>query len=149
VLSDPSTGTQRHGFRTGTARKQDPGFREQIRSLLDSTDRRRKVLGGPVAVVLDEVQVILSVDEEGADWFLRDLMQPTPKVNFLCAHGSGLPIRPSSFHRVVEALRSPRILTDGAGKEEIDDPFFRAWILRNALPDSVPRDLLMEGGRTA
>lgn len=279
VLSDPTTGTQSYRFRPGAARKQDPGVREQIRILLDSIDRRRKVLDEPVAVVLDEIQAILSVDEEGADWFLRDLMQSNPEVSFLCAgsqpsileamandrdaaffrffaigprfdpidkkhlggwiahrlteagvacdrvhgmgiaeignrtqdiiqyadevfsrgqgsgrvdegvledalesllrkeherylrawegltsnqriglraiasgvknlyaHGSGLPIPPSSLHRVVEALHSRRILTDGAEKEEIDDPFFRAWILRYAMPDSVPRDLLREEG---
>jgi len=27
------------------------------------------------------------------------------------------------------------------GDEEIDDPFFRGWILRYAMPDSVPGDL--------
>jgi hypothetical protein len=47
---------------------------------------------------------------------------------------------PSSLHRVVEALHSRKIPTDGARPEEIDDPFFREWILRYAMPDSVPSE---------
>ncbi len=62
-------------------------------------------------------------------------------VENLFAYDSGLPIGPSSLHRVVEALHSRRILTDGARQEEIDDPYFREWILRYAMPDSVPGDL--------
>lgn len=42
----------------------------------------------------------------------------------------------------MEALHSRGILTDGASKKEIDDPFFREWILRYALPESVPEGLL-------
>ena len=274
VLTDPSTGAQTYRFRPGAVRKQDPGVREQIRILLESVDRRRKAMGTPLAVVLDEVQAILSVDEKGADWFLRDLMQSVPDVSFLCAgsqpsilermandrdaaffrfftpgprfdpidkdhlgawiahrlteagvvcrepegmaiarigdrtqdiilyadevfsrgqgpgrvddgvlekalqslirkgherylrtwehltsnqrvglraiasgvrnlyaHDSGLSVPPSSLHRVVEALYSRRILTDGARGEEIDDPFFREWVLRYAMPDSVPGEL--------
>jgi len=68
-------------------------------------------------------------------------------VKNLYAHGSGLPIPPSSLHRVVEALHSRRILTDGVGDEEVDDPFFREWILRYAMPDSVPHELLQEDQR--
>jgi len=275
ILTDPSTGSQVYRFRPGTVRKQEPGVREQIRILLESIDRRRKAIDKPVAVVLDEIQAILAVNEEGADWFLRDLMQSVPDVSFLCAgsqpsileamandrdaaffrffatgprfdpidkdhlgswiahrltdagvvckhphamaiarigdrtqdivqyadevfsrgqgsgqvddgvleealqsllrkeherylrswenltsnqriglraiasgvkslyaHDSGLPVPPSSLHRVVEALHSRRILTDGARDEEIDDPFFREWILRYAMPDSVPGDLV-------
>jgi hypothetical protein len=275
VLADPSTGFQTYRFRTGASRKQEPGVREQIRILLESIDGRRRSMDKPVAIVLDEVQAILSLNEEGADWFLRDLMQSVPDISFICAgsqptileamandreaaffrffapgprfdpidkehlgswlshrmteagvvcrppqamtiaqigertqdivqyadevfsrgqgsgevdeaildealqsllrkeherylrtwesltsnqrvglralasgvenlyaHDSGIPIAPSSLHRVVEALHSRRILTDGARREEIDDPFFREWILRYAMPDSVPENLL-------
>ncbi len=274
VLLDPSTGAQSYRFRPATVRKHDPGVREQIRILLESIDRRRKALDRPVAVVLDEIQAVLSVDEEGADWFLRDLMQSVPDISFLCAgsqpsileamandgeaaffrffaagprfdpidkdhlaawiahrlteagvacklphamaiagiadrtqdviqyadevfsrgqgagrvdqalleealqsllrkeherylrtwegltsnqriglraiasgarnlyaHDSGVPLPSSSLHRVVEALHARKILTDGAPAPEIDDPFFREWILRNAMPDSVPGGL--------
>ena len=275
VLADPAMGTQTYRFRPGAARKQDPGIREQIRILLESIDRRRKALGKPVAVVLDEIQAILTLKEEGADWFLRDLMQAVPDMSFLCAgsqpslleamasenetaffrffaigprfdpmekqhlatwiahrlssagvecrlaqamavarigdrtqdimlyadtvfswgqesgrvddqvleealdsllrkgherylrlwegltsnqriglraiasgvknlyaHDSGVPIPPSSLHRVAEALHSRGILTDGAPDAEIDDPFFREWILRYAMPDSIPDGVL-------
>ena len=275
ILTDPSTGSQTYRFRPGTTRKQEVGVREQIRILLESIDRRREAIDKPVAVVLDEIQAILSVNEEGSDWFLRDLMQSVPDISFLCAgsqpsildamanqkdaaffrffvigprfdpidkehlgrwighrltdagvecqlhqamaiarigdrtqdiiqyadvvfslgqgsgrvddrvleealqsllrkeherflriwedltsnqriglraiasgvknlyaHDSGAPIPPSSLHRVVEALHSRRILTDGARDDEVDDPFFREWILRYAMPDSVPGDLL-------
>jgi hypothetical protein len=274
VLADPSTGAQSYRFRPGIARRREPGVREQIRILLESIDRRRSAIKRPVAVVLDEIQAVLSLNEEGADWYLRDLMQSAPEVSFLCAgsqptileamvnekeaaffrffttgprfdpidkdhmgnwiahrmteagvtcdrtqaeaiaaigdrtqdiiqfadevfsrgqgsgrvddgvlkealrsilrkeherylriwegltsnqrvglravaagirnlfaHDSGLPIPPSSLHRVLEALHSRRILTDGAPREEVDDPFFREWILRYAMPDSVPLEL--------
>ncbi len=271
VLLDPSTGAQSYRFRPGAARKQEPGVREQIRILLESIEVRRRSLGKPVAIVLDEIQAILSINEEGADWFLRDLMQSVPEISFVCAgsqpsileamanqkeaaffkfflpgprfdpidkdhlatwiahrmrdagvmcqphhataiaefgdrtqdivqyadevysygqgtgqvhdgvledalrsllrkeherylriwesltsnqrlglraiasgtenlyaHDSGLPIPPSSLHRVVEALHRRRILTDSAPKEEIDDPFLREWVLRYAMPESTP-----------
>ncbi len=275
VLADPGTGAQSYRFRPGLARSREPGVREQIRILIESIDRRRRAVDKPVAVVLDEIQAVLSLNEEGADWYLRDLMQSAPDVSFLCAgsqptileamvnekdaaffrfftpgprfgpidkdhmgnwiahrmteagvtcdvpqgqaiaaigdrtqdiiqfadevfsrgqrqgrvdegvfeealqsilrkeherylrtwerltsnqriglravaagvrnlfaHDAGLPIPPSSLHRVLEALHSRRILTDGAPREEIDDPFFREWILRYAMPDSVPLDLM-------
>jgi hypothetical protein len=63
-------------------------------------------------------------------------------VENLYALNSGLSIAPSSLHRVVEALHSRRILSDGAPKDEIDDPYFREWILRYAMPDSVPGGVL-------
>lgn len=274
VLVDPAAGTHAYRFRPGVARKQEPGVREQIRILLESIDRRRTALGLPVAVVLDEIQAVLTLKEPGADWFLRDLMQSSPDVSFLCAgsqpsileamasegdaaffrfftpgprfdpigkehlaswiahrlthakvqcglaeamaiarvgdrtqdivqyadavfsrgrgsgrvddqilrealdslirrehdrylrvwegltpnqriglraiaagvenlyaHDSELPVPPSSLHRVVQALHSRGILTDGAPDEEIDDPFFREWILRHAMPESAPEGL--------
>lgn len=276
VLTDPAAGSHTYRFRPGLDRKHEPGVREQIRILLESIERQRSSIDKPVAIVLDEIQAILSINEDGADWFLRDLMQSVPNISFVCAgsqpsileamannteaaffkffapgprfdpidkdhlatwishrmtdagvvcrqphamaiarigdrtqdivqyadevfsqgqgpcqvddqvleeairsllrreherylriwesltsnqrvglraiamgivslyaHDSGLPIAPSSLHRVVEALRSRRILTDGTREEEIDDPFFREWILRYAMPDSVPGDILL------
>ena len=271
VMMDPTTGSQAYRFRPGTARKSEPGIREQIRILLDSVERRRKFVGKPVAIVLDEIQAILSIGEERADWFLRDLMQSVPEISFVCAgsqpsileamandkeaaffrffapgprfdpidkahlgtwisnrmrdagvvceqphsmaiarfgertqdivqyadevfsqgrgagkvddgvleealrsllqkehqrylriwesltsnqrlglraiasgvvnlyaHDSEVPIPPSSLHRVVDALHRRRILSDGVANEEIDDPFFREWVLRYAMPESTP-----------
>jgi len=275
VLVDPALGTQTYRFRPGAARRQEPGVREQIRILLESIDRRRKALGKPVTVVFDEIQAILTLKEEAADWFLRDLMQSAPDISFLCAgsqasileamagekdaaffrfftvgprfdpmeknhlatwiaqrltdagvrcsrsqamaivrigdrtqdiiqyadavfshgqgsgraddhvlaealdsllrkeqerylrawegltpnqrialraiasgvrnlhaHDSGLPLAASSLHRAVEALHSRGILEDGGPHVRIDDPFFREWILRYAMPDSVPDGVL-------
>jgi hypothetical protein len=56
----------------------------------------------------------------------------------LYAHGGGLPIAGSSVHRAVEGLRKKGVLQDATGPEVMDDPFFREWILRFALAESVP-----------
>ncbi|NIQ53361.1 MAG: hypothetical protein GWN71_07975 [Gammaproteobacteria bacterium] len=59
-------------------------------------------------------------------------------VTGLYAHDRGLPIAGSSVHRAVEGLRKKDVLLDAPGPETIDDPFFREWILRFAMADSVP-----------
>jgi len=59
-------------------------------------------------------------------------------VRRLFANDTKPPIAASSLHRVIGALHTRGILTDGARDEEIDDPFFREWILRFAMPDSQP-----------
>lgn len=63
----------------------------------------------------------------------------------LYAHGTGLPIAGSSVHRAVEGLRKKGVLQDASGPEVIDDPFFREWILRFALADSVPAEFVEDG----
>jgi AAA+ ATPase superfamily predicted ATPase len=108
VIADPSTGAHTYRFRPGTTRKAEPGVREQIRILLESIDRRRKALGKPVVAVLDEVQAILSVNETGADWFLRDLMQSVPDISFLCA-GS----QPTILEAIWTPFRPHRQRTSG------------------------------------
>lgn len=275
VVSDPATGALAYRFRTGTARRQDPGVREQVRLLLRAIDQRRGEIAKPIAIVLDEIQAVLSISEERPDWFLRDLMQSAPDISFLCAgsqpsileamanekdaaffrffalgpvfgpmdkdhlanwiahrmteagvacgvksamaiarigdrtqdiiqyadavfsesratgrvdeatldnalrsllrkehdrylrvwealssnqriglraiasgiedlfaHDNQIGLAPSSLHRVVGALRNRRILADGPPEPEIDDPLFREWILRYAMPGSVMEDVL-------
>lgn len=274
VVLDPMTGRQSYRFRAVRRPERDLGVREQIRVLVESIDRRVAETGRRVAVVLDEVQAITLLGEERADWFLRDLMQSSPELSFICAgsqpsilrgmtedrqaafyrfftpgpvfgamekehlgrwiasrltgagvrcpdavglriaeigdrtqdiilyadevyaaghprgeaddevldraleallrkesdryqriwddltpnqrivaralalgetnlyaHGTGLPIAGSSVHRAVEGLRKKGVLQDASGPEALDDPFFREWILRFALADSVPVEL--------
>lgn len=277
VVLDPSTGRQSYRFRVARRRDSEFGVREQIRVLVESIDRRTADSGKPLAIVIDEIQAIVSLDEERADWFLRDLMQAAEHVSFVCAgsrpsilramteergaaffryfspgpafgpmdadhlgrwiasrlagagvrcsdddgrriaaisdrtqdvivyadevyaagrasgrvdegvleaaldalirkeadryqrewddltsnqrvvaralaagmtglyaHDSGLPMAGSSVHRAVEALRKKELLRDASGAERLDDPFFREWILRFAMADSVPEGVTGE-----
>jgi hypothetical protein len=63
----------------------------------------------------------------------------------LYAHDAALPLAGSSVHRAVEGLRKKGVLQDTPGPEMIDDPFFREWLLRFALADSVPEEFV-DGG---
>jgi uncharacterized protein len=274
VSLDPSTGTHSYRFRVAARPDRQVGLREQIRVLMESIDRRTADTGAAVVVVIDEIQAISELDEEKADWFLRDLIQLAGHVGFICAgsqpsilsamtesgqaafyrffspgpafepidkghlsrwiasrltgagvrcsddvgrmiagigdrtqdimqladavyavaegssradeaaldaaidlilrresdrylrlwngltpnqrlvaralasgvtglyaHGAALPIAGSSVHRAVEGLRKREMLLDAPGPERLDDPFFREWILRFAMADSVPDTL--------
>ena len=275
VALDPATGTHSYRIRVASRPDRRVGVREQIRVLVESIDHRAAETDASVVVVVDEIQAISTLDEEKADWFLRDLFQIAGNLGFICAgsqpsvlramtedrhaaffrffspgpafdpidkdhlarwiasrlagagvrcsdemgrrvagigdrtqdimqfadavyaagettgrvddavldaalgsilrkesdrylrlwneltsnqrvvvralasgvsslyaHGAGVPLAGSSVHRAVEALRRRDVLLDAPGPEALDDPFFREWVLRFAMADSVPEGLV-------
>ncbi len=126
VRLDPSTGAQTYVFRVEAAprRTSGPGTREQIRLLLQAVDARAEAADRRVAVVVDEIQALQELSEPRVDWFLRDLMQGTPHLSFICA-GS----QPSIVHAMTEEDAAfYRFFTPGPAFGPIDRDHLAAWI---------------------
>lgn len=141
VRIDPASGAQTYVFRVERAKRADaggPGVREQLRILLEAVGARAAE-DRPVAVVIDEVQALHDLGEDRVDWLLRDLMQATPEVSFICA-GS----QPSIVHAMTEKDAAfYRFFTPGPSFGPIDRDHLATWIADRMKVAGVacPRDV--------
>jgi len=129
------TGEPLIGLSTGRRPPPTSGQQDQFRSLISDLDRLAEKTDRTVALVLDEFQAIRTLAGAKGDWFLRDVMQTTHHLSFVCAGSAtsmidGMLKPDAAFYRFFECLPFG----------SIDPGHFATWIEARMAGAGVPPD---------